>query len=137
MQARHRLLSLVGLGLILASGVYAIGARTQRYSGPVTGTMSAANWSRYDCATPVSVPNARNPLATLSWASGARPVGGAMSRPAYNGEGKNSLNVRTHQGQSASLRNWAVYSAADRLSAVDAQGDSVKWASDLLAALCS
>jgi hypothetical protein len=56
------------------------GRRTQRYSGPVTGPMSAANRSRYSCVSAVRVMNARNPFATLSSASGARPGGGAMSR---------------------------------------------------------
>src|SRR5690348_16799927 len=41
MQARHRLLSLVGLGLILASGVYTIGAPTAPAASNTTASISS------------------------------------------------------------------------------------------------
>jgi hypothetical protein len=42
MQARHRLLSLVGLGLILASGVYAIGAPTTPAASNTTASIASS-----------------------------------------------------------------------------------------------
>jgi hypothetical protein len=81
--------------------------------------MSAANRSRYAYTTAVPVMNARNPLATLSSASGARPGGGAMSRRGATDK-RSNLAELTAKGRQKLAETAPGHVAAVRHLVIDA-----------------